>query len=257
VPDVDSRLQPEDRETLASLRQKLAQPPEDQVPKILTHAIWLHRRAAEILPSREDETTLPNVLAALKTKRTCCPRILLRTDDVKRTVTYLQEKLPHGIAILSLSTDMTARARERSLTKFKGADGQQAKMKVLRRSVESQTLQGRAKIVFELWGGEFLDVLESHLVFPKIMVVDGAGNKGLDLHLFITALISNQFLHTLDEIVQFCGRSSRCAPLWGAQPKFTLQMCVQEGTLEETLYLPAVRAEEEDARDGGGAGPRM
>ena len=82
-------------------------------------------------------------------------------------------------------------------------------------------------------------------------MADGAGNLGFDLHRHITALISNKFLPTYSDILQFCGRASRLAPACGQQPHLTLQMCLRESTLDELLFLPSARAEAKSVRERG------
>ena len=246
-------LGPEATALLAVLRQRTTEPADPEShPSLLHAATQLHGEAVTYLPSHFD-TVLPNVTSALQQKSTVCPRILLRAENVKSTVQYLIGELPMGVIVLPLSTGLSARTRENVIRKFKGADGAQYKMEVLRRSSQGgKTVPGAAGRVLSMWGGGFLNLLEGLLVQPRIIVADGAGNLGFDLHRHITALISNKFLPTYSDILQFCGRASRLAPACGQQPHLTLQMCLRESTLDELLFLPSARAEAKSVRERGG-----
>ena len=223
--------------------------------RLSAYACYWHRRA---LGAREhdgdDRMMMRSVRTALVGRGSCCPRILLRVDDVPRTAALLEsEYLDAGVLILPLNTSMSARARERRIVRFKGADQQQCKIQVLRRAAPGAA--GALGRVLRMAGGRAcIDSLEAFLIQPRILVCDAAGDLGFDLHKSISALVSRVFLHTYSDCLQFLGRASRITAPGGragmaAPPSFTLSMPMRECTLEELLFLPQILKEAREARE--------
>ena len=213
-------------------------------PRALSQAVALHSVALlEVAsPSSDSLDNIRQILASSKCQRQCCPRILARSANVPATIASLEAGLrDQGVVLLPLETSMPARARERNVARFQRADGAQVKMAVLRRGLRH--LAGACSRAFELWDGAFLDLLELFIVQPRILVCDAAGDLGFDLHLSVTAIVSNTFLPTYSACLQFTGRACRLAPDKSLNGALVLQMPMFSSTLEEIVLLPRIRSD--------------
>ena len=172
-------------------------------------------------------------------KQKQCPRILLRVSNVRMICQRLEKHFGSNLKILQLRGDMSARSREIAIQKFRGFDQHQCKIKTLRRA--SENMNNTLSTILQIGNGYLLGEIEAFLLCPRIIVVDDAGTIGFDLHRTITHILSEIFIPTYHNCVQFCGRASRLAPERTIQqPPLNLCMPIWNSTLESHLFLPAM-----------------
>ena len=134
-----------------------------------------------------------------------CNRLILRVAEDPTVVKAELEIYFPTVHFLPLFAKMTSAQRAHVVTSFCSFDGQKAKIGVLKRFSN-----GRRETTFQkvltLGCGMVLNYLESFLVRPRVIICDGSGDIGYDLHRHVTGICCAKFFPFYDEWLQLIGR---------------------------------------------------
>jgi hypothetical protein len=171
---------------------------------------------------------------------------LIRFRDRKdMEETIANYPIPESILVFKLTSDKSAAYRARLVKRFATHDGQQAKLTIIKRAVQSPHLCSKGLYtVAQLGMGKLLlSHIESCLARPRLLLADATVDVGFDLHRHVDGLYISRVPQTYVELCQISGRISRIAVDREDQGTFDVYThCIQD-TLDDALFLKHIGVE--------------
>jgi hypothetical protein len=140
--------------------------------------------------------------------------------------------IPDSVRVFKLTSDMSAAARALTIKKFKGCDGNRAKLTFFIRGITSSTKQ-LYKSVACMGCGFFARTLQDFLLQKRLLVTDKTIDAGYDIHKHVGQLLIPRVVEDYSTMLQLVGRICRIATDIKCQGTIKVLTNIYENTLDE------------------------